>query len=47
MRDTRPGVFPDGQLRILQRRVSEWRRLAARKLVFATDDGQVIGGRCA
>ncbi len=28
------GEFPDGQLRTLQRRVKEWRHLAARRLVF-------------
>lgn len=31
-----PGVFSDGQLRTLQRRVREWRQDAARKLVFAS-----------
>jgi len=31
-----PGVFPDGQLRTLQRRVRDWRQLAARQLVFGT-----------
>jgi hypothetical protein len=30
----RPGVFPDGQLRTLQRRMKEWRRERARELVF-------------
>ena len=30
-----PGVFGDGQLRTLQRRVKGWRRELARKLVFA------------
>lgn len=30
----RPGVFPDGQLRTLQRRIKEWRRERARELVF-------------
>jgi hypothetical protein len=29
------GAFVEGQLRTLQRRVKEWRRLAARRLVFA------------
>lgn len=28
-----PGFFPDGQLRTLQRRVREWRRIMARKLI--------------
>ncbi len=31
-----PGVFPDGQLRTFQRRVRDWRRTAARRLVFAS-----------
>jgi hypothetical protein len=31
-----PGTFPDGLLRTLQRRVKEWRHLAARHLVFAS-----------
>jgi hypothetical protein len=31
-----PGVYPDGQLRTLQRRLKGWRREAARRLVFAT-----------
>jgi len=29
-----PGRFPDGQLRTLQRRVREWRKIMARKLVY-------------
>ena len=29
------GLFVDGQLRTLQRRIKEWRRIAARRLVFA------------
>jgi hypothetical protein len=31
-----PDVYPDGQLRTLQRRLKGWRREAARRLVFAT-----------
>lgn len=31
-----PGGFPDGLLRTMQRRVKEWRRLAARRLVLAS-----------
>lgn len=30
-----PGTFSDGQLRTLQRRVKQWRRAAARRLVFS------------
>lgn len=33
------GVFPDGQLRTFQRRIKEWRRAAARELVFASARG--------
>jgi len=32
-----PDVFPDGQLRTFQRRIKQWRRAAARRLVFAGD----------
>jgi hypothetical protein len=35
-----PEQFPDGQLRTLQRRIREWRRLMARKLVYACLDGE-------
>jgi hypothetical protein len=33
------GVYPDGQLRTFRRRVKEWRRAAARELVFASSQG--------
>ena len=32
-----PGVYPDGQLRTLQRRLKEWRREAAHRMVFGTN----------
>jgi hypothetical protein len=35
-----PGRFPDAQLRTLQRRIREWRRVMARKLVYACLDEQ-------
>lgn len=35
-----PAVFPDCQLRTLQRRVKDWRRAAARRLVFAEVGGE-------
>jgi hypothetical protein len=35
LRDQAPATFPAGQLRTLQRRIKEWRRLTARRLVFA------------
>jgi hypothetical protein len=34
-----PGRFPGGQLRTLQRRIREWRRVMARELVYACLDG--------
>ena len=34
-----PGVYPDGQLRTLQRRLKGWRREAARRMVFKTPTG--------
>ena len=35
-----PGVFVEGQLRTLQRRVKDWRRSRARSPIFATADFQ-------
>jgi hypothetical protein len=37
LQEERPGVFPDGQLRTLQRRLKEWRRGQAHKLVFGSE----------
>lgn len=34
-----PGLFPDGQLRTLQRRIHEWRKLMAKQLVYACTNG--------
>ena len=34
LRREQPGVFLPGQLRTLQRRVRDWRRLAYRRLLF-------------
>jgi hypothetical protein len=31
-----PGVYPEGQLRTLQRRLKEWRREAAHRMAFGT-----------
>jgi hypothetical protein len=31
-----PGIYPDGQLRTLQRRLKEWRREVAHQMVFGT-----------
>jgi hypothetical protein len=41
-----PGVYPGGQLRTLQRRMKEWRREVAHRMVFGTtlvDAGLVAG----
>jgi hypothetical protein len=38
-----PGRFPGGQLRTLQRRIREWRRVMARELVYACLDGKSAG----
>jgi hypothetical protein len=41
-----PGVYPEGQLRTLQRRLKEWRREAAHRMVFGTmtvDPGDALG----
>src|SRR5438132_4477232 len=41
-----PGVYPDGRLRTLQRRLKEWRREAAHQMVFGTmtaDPGHAPG----
>jgi len=39
-----PGRFPDGQLRTLQRRIREWRRVMARQLVYTCLDGNEASG---
>jgi len=39
LQDEYPGRFADGQLRTLQRRVKEWRKIMARQLVYACIDG--------
>jgi hypothetical protein len=41
------GHFPDGQLRTLQRRVKEWRRAAARRLIFANAEPPALDGAIA
>ena len=39
-----PGVFPDNQLRTLQRRVRQWRMQRARQLVFGVHNGATAAG---
>ncbi len=38
-----PGRYSNGQLRTLQRRIREWRRVMARKLVYACLEGEDVG----
>ena len=40
-----PGRFPKGQLRTLQRRIREWRRVLARQLVYACLEGKEPGDK--
>ena len=42
-----PAIYPDGQLRTLQRRLKEWRRAAARRLVFTGNAENGVGCACA
>jgi hypothetical protein len=39
-----PQMFPDSQLRTLQRRVKSWRVTAAHQLIFATPNNQMMTG---
>jgi hypothetical protein len=39
-----PNLFPDHQLRTLQRRVRQWRMQRARRLVFGIDNGATAAG---
>jgi hypothetical protein len=38
-----PGRFPEGQVRTLQRRLREWRRVMARQLVYSCLGGTTVG----
>ena len=42
-----PGVFPNNQLRTLQRRVSQWRAQKARQLVFGVDSAATLSALTA
>nr|WP_294553763.1 ISNCY family transposase [uncultured Rhodopila sp.] len=45
LQDEHPGVFPDGQLRTLQRRLKEWRQEQAHRMVFGAEAaGQPVAG---
>ena len=43
LRREHPGMFVPGQLRTLQRRVRDWRRLEARRLILADPLGPTAG----
>ena len=44
LQEAHPGLFPDGQLRTLQRRVKTWRHALAHKMVFgAAAVGEISG----
>jgi hypothetical protein len=45
LRNQYPGRFAGGQLRTLQRRIREWRRVMARELVYACLDGREASER--
>jgi len=47
LRNTYPGVYPDGQLRTLQRRVKDLRAQMARKLVFGIHEAGALRPRDA
>ena len=40
-----PGVYPDGQLRTLQRRLKDWRREMAHKMVFGAEAAGATPGQ--
>ena len=44
LQNEHPGVFPNNQMRTLQRRVRQWRMQRARQLVFGIQDGATAGG---
>jgi hypothetical protein len=44
LQDQYPGRFPEGQLRTLQRRIRDWRRVMARKLIYSCQDGAGMEG---
>ena len=45
LQEEQPGVFPDGQLRTLQRRLKEWRREMAHKMVFGAEAAGEMPGQ--
>ena len=48
LQEAHPGLFPDGQLRTLQRRVKTWRHALAHKMVFGvTASGEMPGADIA
>ena len=47
LQDVHPGLFPDGQLRTLQRRVKAWRHALAHKMVFGMSTAEQNPARLA
>ena len=47
LQEAHPGLFPDGQLRTLQRRVKTWRHALAHKMVFGTAAVGEISGQAS
>jgi len=45
LQELRPDVFPDGQLRTLQRRLKEWRHEMAQKMVFGAEAAAGVPGQ--
>ncbi len=44
LQQEQPGAFPDGQRRTLQRRLKEWRREMAHKMVFGAEPAGETNG---
>ena len=47
LQEAHPGLFPDGQLRTLQRRVKTWRHALAHKMVFGAAAAGEISGQAS
>ena len=47
LQEAHPGLFPDGQLRTLQRRVKTWRHALAHKMVFGVAAAGEISGQAS
>jgi hypothetical protein len=47
LQEAHPGLFPDGQLRTLQRRVKTWRHALAHKMVFGVATSGEMPGQAS